>query len=344
MTSVSLTNLSKTYPNAGQPALNNLSLDIPSGSLTALLGPSGCGKTTALKIIAGLFAPTAGDVCINGVSVLQQSPDQRGAVMVFQNPLMFPHMTVAENIAFGLTMRRVPKAEIAARVAEMLALVQLPNFGLRHPSQLSGGQAQRVALARALILKPQVLLLDEPLSNLDTTLRAEMRDLIRTLQRATGITTIFVTHDQQEAVVMADQIALILDGQLHQSGAPDAFFERPVSQTVARFFGGANFIKGTAKGGCFSSTVGTLTLPDTGFDGPATLTIRPENIRLGTADANTLQATLISKTYLGTQTELKLQVGDTVLEAIMNPSDTTGLSVGAAVAINLPPKFLWFLR
>ena len=343
MTSVTLTNLSKTFPNAGQPALNNLSLDIPSGSLTALLGPSGCGKTTALKIIAGLLPPTAGDVCINGVSVLQQSPDQRGAVMVFQNPLMFPHMTVAENIAFGLTMRRVPRAEIAARVAEMLTLVQLPNFGPRHPSQLSGGQAQRVALARALILKPRVLLLDEPLSNLDTTLRAEMRDLIRTLQRATGITTIFVTHDQQEAVVMADQIALILDGQLHQSGAPDAFFERPVSQTVARFFGGANFIKGTAKGGCFSSTVGKLTLPDTGFDGPATLTIRPENIRLGTADANTLQATLISKTYLGTQTELKLQVGDTVLEAIMNPSDATGLSVGAAVTINLPPQSLWLL-
>ena len=344
MTSVTLTNLSKTYPNAGQPALNNLSLDIPSGSLTALLGPSGCGKTTVLKIIAGLLPPTAGDVCINGVSVLQQSPDQRGAVMVFQNPLMFPHMTVAENIAFGLTMRRVRKAEIAVRVAEMLTLVQLPNFGLRHPSQLSGGQAQRVALARALILKPRVLLLDEPLSNLDTTLRAEMRDLIRTLQRAMGITTIFVTHDQQEAVVMADQIALILDGQLHQSGAPDAFFERPVSQTVARFFGGANFIKGAAKGGYFSSAISTLTLSDTVGDGPATLTIRPENIRLGGGATNTLQAILVSQTYLGTQTELKLQIGDTGLVAIINPSGATGLSVGATVTINLPPKFLWFLR
>lgn len=343
MNSITLSNLGKTYPNAGQPALNNLSLTIASGSLTALLGPSGCGKTTALKIIAGLLGPSSGDICINGVSVLTQAPDLRGAVMVFQNPLLFPHMTVAENIAFGLTMRRLPKAEIAVRVAEMLTLVQLSEFGPRRPSQLSGGQAQRVALARALILKPRLLLLDEPLSNLDTTLRAEMRVLIRNLQRATGITTIFVTHDQQEAVVMADQIALILNGNLHQFGPPDAFFERPVSQTVARFFGGVNFINGSNKGGNFTSAIGTVTLSQTFGDGPATLTIRPENIRLGEAAINTLQATVVSRAYLGTQSCLRLLIGDTVLEAVINPFDAPTLTIGALIAINLPPKALWLL-
>ena len=163
MTDVTITALGKTYPNAAQPALDSLSLNIPSGSLTALLGPSGCGKTTALKIIAGLMNPTSGDVAFNGRSVINQSPDKSGAVMVFQNPLLFPHMTVAENIGFGLKMRHLPKAEIADRVAQMLALIQMPTLGSRRPSQLSGGQSQRVALARALILQPKVLLLDEPL-------------------------------------------------------------------------------------------------------------------------------------------------------------------------------------
>lgn len=343
MTSIQITGLCKTYPNAAHPALSNLSLHIPAGRLTALLGPSGCGKTTALKIIAGLLPPTSGDVAFNGTSVLAQPPDKSGAVMVFQNPLLFAHMTVAENIGFGLSMRLLPKAEIAARVAEMLTLIQLPDHGPRRPSHLSGGQAQRVALARALILRPLVLLLDEPLTNLDATLRSEMRDLIRSLQRSLGITTIFVTHDQEEAVVLADHIALILDGQLLQFGAPEVFFKRPATETVARFFGANNFIPGKSQGGIFTSALGAVLLPPAMPEGPATLTIRPENIRLGAAPVNTLQATLISRTYLGTQTRLILQVGAVQLEAAVNPDAAAMLTAGAALPINLPPHSLWLL-
>ena len=343
MTEVTITGLGKTYPNANHPALEGLSLTIPSGSLTALLGPSGCGKPTALKIIAGLLAPTSGDVAFDGMSVLAQSPDTRGAVMVFQNPLLFAHMTVAENIGFGLRMRHLPKAEIAARVADMLGLIRMPDHGPRRPSHLSGGQAQRVALARALILKPKVLLLDEPLSNLDAGLRAEMRDLIRSLQRETGITTIFVTHDQEEAVVLADQIALILDGRLQQSGPPQVFFQTPASQTVARFFGAVNFIPGHTRGGVFTSALGALHVPDATRDGPATLTIRPENIRLGHAATNCLHMTLISRTYRGAQTTLILQAGGQRLEATVNPDDAASLAIGTVLPVNLAPQSLWLL-
>ena len=343
MTDVKITGLGKTYPNARHPALDDLSLTIPTGSLTALLGPSGCGKTTALKIIAGLLAPTSGDVAFDGRSVLAQSPDTRGAVMVFQNPLLFPHMTVAENIGFGLRMRHLPKSKIAARVADMLGFVQLPGLGARRPSHLSGGQAQRVALARALILNPRVLLLDEPLSNLDPTLRTEMRDLIRSLQRETGITTIFVTHDQEEAVVMADQIALVLDGRLQQCGPADAFFKRPVTETVARFFGGTNFVPGHSQGGVFTSALGALAVPLDAREGPATLTIRPENIRLGPATTNGLRATLISRTYLGTQTRLSVHVAGVPLDVMVNPDDAAALAIGADVHITLPSQSLWLL-
>jgi ABC-type Fe3+/spermidine/putrescine transport system ATPase subunit len=341
MTAITLTNLRKSYPNADHPALSDLSLTIPPGSLTTLLGPSGCGKTTALKIIAGLLQPTVGDVAFDGQSVLAQPANLRRAVMVFQNPLLFAHMTVAENIAFGLTMRRTPKPEVATRVQEMLALIQLPGAGSQRPSQLSGGQAQRVALARSLILKPHVLLLDEPLSNLDANLRDEMRTLIRDLQQSTGVTTILVTHDQAEAVVMSDQIALILDGQLQQSGPPDAFFNRPQSQKVARFFGGTNFIPGSYKGGVFNSALGALTVQQFAPEGISTLTIRPEQIRLGTATVNMLHATVVGKTYLGTQTRLTLQIGAMTLDAMVNPQDAAPLQDGAITPINLPPKSLW---
>ena len=343
MTTVSITNLGKTYPNASKPALNDLSLVIRPHSLTSLLGPSGCGKTTALKIIAGLLQPTAGDVAFDGQSVLAQPADLRRAVMVFQSPLLFSHMTVAENIAFGLTMRRTPKPEVASRVREILALIQLSDAGPCKPSQLSGGQAQRVALARALILKPRVLLLDEPLSNLDANLRTEMRTLISDLQRQTGITTILVTHDQTEAVVMSDQIALILDGQLQQSGPPDAFFNQPKSQKVAEFFGGTNFILGEHEAGLFTSPLGQLVTQTFGHNGISTLTIRPEQIRLGTAPINTFHATVLAKTYLGTQTRLSLQIGTATLDAVVNPDDAATLTVGAETAINLPPKSLWIL-
>ena len=251
MTHVSIKELTKIYPGATTPSLDRLSLEIPTGELTALLGPSGCGKTTTMKMIAGLLDPTSGDVTFDGRSVLNDKPEDRGVVMVFQNYLLFPYMSVAENVGFGLKMRKIDPVEIKKRVDKMLDLVKLPDLGGRKPSALSGGQQQRIALARALIVQPNVLLLDEPLSNLDAHLRFEMRDLIRSLQQEMGITTIFVTHDQEEAVVLADRVALILDGEMKQYEKADVFYKRPKDEAVARFFGGHNFISGISDGAVF---------------------------------------------------------------------------------------------
>lgn len=345
MTHVSIKELTKVYHGSTQPALDRLSLEIKSGELTALLGPSGCGKTTTMKMIAGLLTPTLGDVTFDGRSVLNDKPEHRGVVMVFQNYLLFPYMSVAENIGFGLKMRKVDKSEIRDRVQKMLDLVKLPDLGDRKPSALSGGQQQRVALARALVVQPNVLLLDEPLSNLDAHLRFEMRDLIRNLQQEMGITTIFVTHDQEEAVVLADKVALILDGKLKQYDDPDAFYKRPVDEATARFFGGQNFIGGTSNGGKFDGPFGQLKLPEGARDGSGLLTVRPENIRVGLAAGgeNTLQTKVTQKIFLGTQTRLKLAVGSVQLDVIANPHDVEGLSEGQEVQATLPAEALWLL-
>ncbi len=345
MTHVSIRELTKVYPGSADPALDGLSLEIPTGELTALLGPSGCGKTTTMKMIAGLLAPTSGDIHFDGRSVLSEKPEHRGVVMVFQNYLLFPHMNVADNVGFGLKMRKVPKQEIDHRVKEMLELVKLPDLGDRQPSALSGGQQQRVALARALIVQPNVLLLDEPLSNLDAHLRFEMRDLIRGLQQEMGITTIFVTHDQEEAVVLADKVALILDGRLKQYGPADVFYKRPVDEATARFFGGQNFASGTSDGSVFKSGLGQLKLPDGVNPGPGKLTVRPENIRINAGEnmQNSLQAVVTERVFLGTQTLVKLQVGNEKLDAIANPNEVENISVGDSVTISLPPSSLWVL-
>lgn len=342
MTVLALQGLGLTYPGAAGPALDGLTLDVPSGSLTALLGPSGCGKTTALRIIAGLQTPDRGDVTLDGVSVLSLPPEGRGVVMMFQAPLLFPHLSVAGNIGFGLRMRNVPKAQVTARVAEMLELVQLPGFGARKPSELSGGQAQRVALARALILRPKVLLLDEPLSSLDAHLRADMRDLIRGLQRSLGITTVFVTHDQEEAVVLADRIALLLDGQLRQYDAPEVFYQRPASQAVARFFGGRNFVPGRVEGAVFHSALGALTLPSGMPAGQGLLTIRPEGVRIGPG-VNGLTAVVTDRAFLGTQTRLVVRVGEVGLEVVVTPDQAAGIAVGQSLQVNLPPGAMWVM-
>jgi ABC-type Fe3+/spermidine/putrescine transport system ATPase subunit len=344
MTRVLLTDLTKHYPGADTPALDRLSLDVPSGELTALLGPSGCGKTTALKMIAGLLEPTSGDITFDGRSILRDKPEDRGVVMVFQNHLLFPYMSVADNVSFGLRMRKVPKAEIAARVAKILALVRLPDLGGRRPSELSGGQQQRVALARALIVRPRVLLLDEPLSNLDAHLRIEMRDLIRAIQKDMGITTIFVTHDQEEAVVLADRVALILDGRLRQYDLPDAFYRRPADAQVAAFFGGRNVLAGVSQRGTFDGPLGRLTLPDGMRQGPGLLTFRPESVRIGPAPVNSLTATVAERLYLGTQTRLRLKVGDAAVEAVLSPDRVEGVGPGDTVTINLPPGSLWVME
>ena len=343
MTHVSIKNLTKIYPGSTIPSLDNLSLEIESGSLTALLGPSGCGKTTTMKMIAGLLDQTEGDVTFDNISILNEKPENRGVVMVFQNHLLFPYMNVQDNIGFGLKMRNVDKDQIYKRVLEMLDLVKLPNMENRMPKELSGGQQQRVALARALIVQPKVLLLDEPLSNLDAHLRFEMRDLIRNLQQSMGITTIFVTHDQEEAVVLADQVALILDGRLKQYDKPDVFYKRPIDVLTAQFFGGQNFIKGTSKNNLFNSNIGKFTLPQNCLKGSGILTFRPENVQIGKApkNLNTIKAKIIDKIFLGTQTRLKLSINDEVIQVIANPNEVEETDTGIEIDINVPPSSLW---
>ena len=346
MTRVSIKNLTKVYPGLTVPSLDNLSLEINSGSLTALLGPSGCGKTTTMKMIAGLLDQTSGDVTFDGTSILKEKPENRGVVMVFQNHLLFPYMNVQDNIGFGLKMRNVHKDEIFNRVIKMLDLVKLPNMENRMPKELSGGQQQRVALARALIVQPRVLLLDEPLSNLDAHLRFEMRDLIRNLQQSMGITTIFVTHDQEEAVVLADQVALILDGKLKQYAQPDVFYKKPIDVVTAKFFGGQNFIKGTSKNNNFSSNIGKLDLPKDCLQGNGILTFRPENVQIGKGpeSVNTIKAKIIEKIFLGTQTRLKLSIKDEVIQAIANPNEVDEKETGIEIDINIPPSSLWVIN
>ena len=240
MTDVSLQSLSRRFGD--NVAVRDLSLDIESGELVAFLGPSGCGKTTTLRMITGLLRPTSGDVQFDGESVVEIPTERRGAVMVFQKHLLFPTMDVAQNVGFGLKMAGVDKSEISSRVSEMLRLVELPGLEERKAHELSGGQQQRVALARALVVRPKVLLLDEPLANLDANLLITMRQLIRSIQSELGITAIFVTHDQEEAVMLADRVALMLDGVLQQVGSPDVFYRSPRTTEVARFFRNGNFL------------------------------------------------------------------------------------------------------
>lgn len=345
MTHLAIRGLTKRFPGMTEAAVADLNLEIESGSLVALLGPSGCGKTTTMKMIAGLLEPTAGDILFDENSIIKIAPERRGAVMVFQNYLLFPYMSIAQNVGYGLKIRKMDRAVIDQRVSEILELVRLPGIESRRPSELSGGQQQRVALARALVVEPRLLLLDEPLSNLDAHLRFELRDLIRDIQQKMGITTVFVTHDQEEAVVLADKVALILDGRLRQYADADVFYKRPADEATARFFGGQNFISGKSANGKFEAPLGSLTLPGDAPQGSGILTFRPENVRIGTAaeGENTLQAKLVDKIFLGTQTRLKLTVGEDMITAIANPNDVEGYLVDQEVPLALPPSTLWVL-
>ncbi len=240
MASVSLTNIAKRF--GAVHALDGVSLDIADGELVALLGPSGCGKTTLLRVLAGLESPDAGAIAIGGADVTQVAPEQRRVGMMFQSYALFPHMSVAQNLAFPLRMRRVSASAHDARVEQALALVRLEGFGARYPHQLSGGQQQRVALARALIDAPQVLLLDEPLSNLDAKLREQMQVELIELRAKVRLTTVLVTHDQHEAMSLADRIALMREGRIEQLGTPQALYEAPATPFAADFIGAANLI------------------------------------------------------------------------------------------------------
>jgi len=284
---VTLTGLVKRY--GATRALDGVSLAVAPGEFFTLLGPSGCGKTTTLRSVAGFVTPDAGEVAINGTVVTRVPPHRRQVGMVFQHYALFPHRTVAQNVGFGLRMQRVDRAEIGRRVNEALALVQLPGHGGRYPGQLSGGEQQRVALARALVTRPAVLLLDEPLGALDKKLRDHMKIELKRLQREVGITTIYVTHDQEEALTMSDRIAVMHRGRVEQVAPPRGLYETPATAFVAGFIGNINLLPGRAAG---ANTVdcGSATLAATGA-APAGATVaialRPERVRLdptGTVD------------------------------------------------------------
>lgn len=340
-TEVVLDALTKTYPGGGAPTVDAVDLCLEPGTMTALLGPSGCGKTTTLKMLAGLLAPSAGDIRFDGRSIVSVPAARRQVAMVFQKPLLFPHLSVGENVAFGLRMRGADRTARQRRVADMLDLVRLPCYEDRRPGELSGGQEQRVSLARALVVEPRVLLLDEPLSQLDAALRVEMRELIRKVQQEVGVTALFVTHDQEEAVVLADRVALMLDGRIEQDDAPEAFYERPVSLRVARFFGTGNLIEGVVTDGRWRGLTGVA--PATGVpDGPGVLAVRQEALSVSPVEVpGHLPALVEGGRYLGTAIRLELRaragVGDggfTRLRAVVPP--TVKVAPGDTVWVAVP--------
>uniref|UniRef100_UPI0039EFE321 ABC transporter ATP-binding protein n=1 Tax=Bordetella sputigena TaxID=1416810 RepID=UPI0039EFE321 len=298
-------------------ALHRLDLAIERGSFFSLLGPSGCGKTTTLRLIAGFEQPSRGDIHIRGRRVTGVPAHKRNFGMVFQSFALFPHLTVAENVAFGLKMRRVDAGSIGRRVAGALDMVALGGFGERYPRQLSGGQQQRVALARAIVFEPDVLLLDEPLSALDKLLREQMQVELRQLQRRLGTTTVFVTHDQEEALTMSDRVAVMKDGRIQQTGAPRDIYERPGTEFVATFLGASNILRGEVRGRDGDKLVVGLSGTCVTVDAPAALggshsvgdsvklALRPEKVRLDARGG--LAATLREVVYRGAQTHLYME-------------------------------------
>lgn len=346
MTHVILDKLSKVYAGSDIPAVDDFSLDIPTGRLVAFLGPSGCGKTTTLKMLAGLIPPTSGRISFDGEAVASVPAEKRGAVMVFQNYLLFPYMSVGDNVGFGLKMRGIDKKTIQKRVDDMLNLVKLPDIAKRSPAQLSGGQQQRVALARALITDPRVLLLDEPLSNLDAHLRDEMRELILTIQKDLQVTTVFVTHDQEEAVLLADNIALMFDGVLQQYAHPVEFYSRPISEQAARFFGGMNFIPASRRGQTITTDIGEFNFDaqnaEKAPDGNVLMTIRPEQIHInGDESHNCVQGVVRSRIYVGTYTRYKILIGDHEIEVVRSADTLNSINEGETVTIHFPEDKLW---
>jgi iron(III) transport system ATP-binding protein len=349
-----LQNISKRYGES--TAVADLSLDIERQEFFGLLGPSGCGKTTTLRMIAGLETPDTGRIAFNGRDITQFAPERRDFGMVFQNYALFPHLNVFENVAFGLRARKLAKAEIAERVRDALALVQLPGYERRAVSELSGGQQQRVAIARAIAIKPALLLFDEPLSNLDVALREETRSELRELVTKLGLTALYVTHDQEEAFALCDRISVMSEGRALQTGAPRELYERPTLIRVARFLGRNNLIVArrlTASDdalGKFKTIEGdhTLTVPvERGRLGPinknSTLAIRPEHLIIlndaspegeKATTENILRATIRELNFAGATTSVKLDAGGLMLEALLLGSD--GLAPGDKCTVHLP--------
>lgn len=341
MTPIELINVTKSYSRQATPALADVSLAVEPGTLVALLGASGSGKSTLLKLIAGVEAPDRGEIALDGRSVLPVPAHRRGAVLMFQKAYLFPFLSVAENIAFGLTVQGASRATIQAEVRRMLDLVELPGIERRRPAQLSGGEQQRVALARAIVTRPRVLLLDEPFSSLDPAVRLTLQEAVRRIQRDLGITTLLVTHDRGEALAMADRVALLDRGELLACDTPEQIFHRPLSCRAARLMGVTTFMRGELAGNQLSTDLGVLQVCDTGTQsGRATYAIRPEHMRLCCAPGpNTLPARVLAHTFRGEQSEYRLQVGGETLrvralQPVATPAD-------GEVYVVLPPEHLF---
>ena len=336
-------------------AVLDFNLATEKGEFVSFLGPSGCGKTTTLRMIAGLEKPTAGTILVDGTDITYTSPNQRNIGMVFQSYVLFPNMTVAGNIGFGLKVRKRQKADIDRRVGELLELIHLEGRGDRYPWQLSGGQQQRVALARALAIEPQVLLLDEPLSALDAKIRIVLRKEIRSIQRQLGITTVYVTHDQEEALSLSDRVVVMSEGRIEQIGTPSEIYNFPSTAFVASFVGTLNLVNA----GVIDAAAGRLSIDgqevrtskavsDAGSDDRVTLAVRPEGISLGDGEAgsNRLRGSVEDINFLGSIVRIRIRLGDGVdgqpptvvaLDSFNEPHLALP-AVGESVTISFPPE------
>jgi len=346
---IAIEGISKEYPAIGRSgvtrAVDNVSLEIRPGELFFLLGPSGCGKTTLLRMIAGFIEPTAGTIRFSGRDVTRTPPNKRNTGMVFQSYALWPHMTVAQNVAFGLGVRRVRGGEKARRVSDALSQVRMEGLATRRPTQLSGGQQQRVALARALVVRPDVLLLDEPLSNLDAKLRLDLRSEIRRVCKQAGLTTVYVTHDQKEALSMADRVAIMDAGRVVQVGGPRELYRRPHSRFVAEFLGEADFlgarVLGQEDGRLVLETGAGRLCAAAGANPPTagttvTVCVRPESWRLVETTAGPgLRATVEESVYLGEICQYVLATADgaRIRASVLNPGDRPAASPGEQLAV-----------
>lgn len=328
-------------------AVNDFNLVVKNGEFVSILGPSGCGKTTTLRMIAGFERASEGEIYIGDHCVSSSvkgtfvPPEKRDIGMVFQSYAVWPHMTVAENVGYPLKIQKVPKAERAKRVQDMLELVHLDGYGRRYPNQLSGGQQQRVALARALVARPGLLLLDEPLSNLDAKLRESMRFEIQSIQKELGITVVYVTHDQGEAMAMSDRVVVMSDGVVQQIGAPHEIYTKPVNKMVADFIGLVNFIDGTAKGDRVFIEGQDVSFPNTAkLTGPATIAVRPENITLSLGGGH-IAGKLRHRFYLGDSVDYRVQVADHIVRVIVKGADLNAIPDGASVYLDFDRVMLF---